>query len=77
MTYRSYRNAWIYYKFNNIFLKQKLKISYKFDFRLGLIDFEKIYFAINSKYGYLLIVVLRALYSNYSLKLLFKGHVAN
>jgi elongation factor P hydroxylase len=58
--------------FINIFLNQKLKIPYKFDFRLGLIDFEKIYFPINSRYGYLLIVFLRDLYSNYSLKLLLR-----
>jgi hypothetical protein len=41
-----------------------LKIPYKFDFRLGLIDFEKNYSGIISKYGYVLIAFLKDLYSN-------------
>jgi hypothetical protein len=32
--------------------------------RLGLIDFEKNYFGIISKYGYVLIAFLKDLYSN-------------
>ena len=51
-------------KFINIFRNPKLKIPYKFDFRLGLIDFEKNYSNIISKYGYVLILFLKDLYSN-------------
>jgi hypothetical protein len=34
-----------------------LKIPSKFDFRLGFSDFSKIFFAMCSKYGNLLIVI--------------------
>jgi hypothetical protein len=46
-----------------------LKIPYKFDFRLEFSDFEKIYFAITSEYGYLFMVFLIYFYNDYSLKL--------
>jgi hypothetical protein len=63
--------------FINIFLNQNLEIPSKFDFRLGFIDFDKIYFAMNSKYGFLFMVFIKDFYITYSLKFFLNGHILN
>jgi hypothetical protein len=77
MTYRSYMYAWIYYcthQYLLIFFEtKKLKIPSKFDFRFGFSDFDKIFFAMSSKYGKLFMVFfLRFLYCLF-IEVIFDG----
>jgi hypothetical protein len=59
--------------FINIFLNQKLKSPSKFDFRLGFIDFDKIFFAMSAKYGNIIMVFfLRLLYYLFT-EVIFEG----
>jgi hypothetical protein len=44
---------------------------------LGFSDFDKIIFAMSSKYGNLFIVIFKDFYITYSLKSFLKGHVLN
>jgi hypothetical protein len=45
-----------------------VKFSSKFSFRLGFSDFNKIFFAMSSKYGNVFMLFLKDFYINYSLK---------
>jgi hypothetical protein len=63
--------------FINILWNQKLKIPSTFDFWLEFSDFNKIFFAMSSKYGNLFMVFFYDFYITYLLKSFLKGHVLN
>jgi hypothetical protein len=80
ITYRSYPYSWIYYSTHQdllIFIEKKIENSSKFYFKLEFSNFHKIFFAMNSKYGYLFMVFSKDFYITYSLKSFLKGHVWN
>jgi hypothetical protein len=62
MQNRSYMYAWIYYcthQYLLIFFETKNKIPSKFDFRFEFSDFNKIFFALCSKYGNLFMAFIK------------------
>jgi hypothetical protein len=63
--------------FVKIFQNQKLKIPSKLDFKLEFTDFDKNFFAMNSKYGNIFIVFFKDFYITYSLKSFLKDYVLN
>jgi hypothetical protein len=58
--------------FITTFGNQKLKTPSEFDFRLEFTDFDKIFFAMKSKYGYLLIVFFKDFYCLF-IEVIFEG----
>jgi hypothetical protein len=54
-----------------------MKITSKFDSTLGFSDFDKIFFAMSSKYENLYMVFFEDFYITYSLKSFLKDHVLN
>jgi hypothetical protein len=81
MTYRSYPYAWIYYCTHQYLLTffetKNLKIPFKLFFRLGFSDFNKFFFAMNSKDGNVFMAFFKDFNITYSLKSFLKGHFLN